>query len=120
MEPPCLDDPEMEPVVFEYRAFFIRLRNPLEPRVRDHHTNCYLLVDDTNYCQMLNWHNSGKSDPNRPYSGSEEDRELLNLERDVWDWLEAWELVELRPIGPEDSEYFATDKLLNGPKGIYG
>ncbi len=32
-------------------------------------------------------------------------------EKEVWDWLMEWELVELKPIGPEDSEYFITDLL---------
>lgn len=36
--------------------------------------------------------------------------------KEVLDFLCEWELIELRQIGPEDSEYFATDLLLNGGK----
>ena len=32
----------------------------------------------------------------------------------VWNWLVEWEFVELRKIGPEDSEYFALPRLLEG------
>jgi hypothetical protein len=34
--------------------------------------------------------------------------------REIYLWLQEWEFIELRPIGPEDSEYFATDKLTGG------
>ena len=31
--------------------------------------------------------------------------------KEVWEWLTEWNYVKLIPIGPEDSEYFATSKL---------
>ena len=45
------------------------------------------------------------SDPN--------DKAAWDLQQEVWGWLMEWELVELKAIGPEDSEYFATEKLTN-------
>lgn len=40
-----------------------------------------------------------------------EHRERESIYREIWEWLVEWEFVQLQPIGPEDSEYFATDKL---------
>ena len=34
--------------------------------------------------------------------------------KEIWEWLTEWEYVKLIPIGPEDSEFFATDKLTGG------
>lgn len=31
--------------------------------------------------------------------------------KEIWDWLVEWELVALRKVGYDDSEYFATKKL---------
>ena len=31
--------------------------------------------------------------------------------KEIWEWLTEWNFVKLIPIGPEDSEYFATSKL---------
>jgi hypothetical protein len=36
--------------------------------------------------------------------------------KEIWELLSEWNLVELRQIGPEDSEYFATDKLTGANK----
>lgn len=40
-----------------------------------------------------------------------EHRKVWDAGRDVMQWLCDHEFVQLRPIGPEDSEYFATSKL---------
>jgi hypothetical protein len=37
--------------------------------------------------------------------------ELWKLHREIYDWLQEWELAVLQPIGPEDSEWFATTNL---------
>lgn len=31
----------------------------------------------------------------------------------IYKWLKEWDLIELRPMGPEDFEYFATATLLS-------
>jgi hypothetical protein len=71
-------------------------------------------VDSDGYCELRDW----KYFEQRPkrsggYNLSDaEDAAKWEAMREVWSWLSEWELVELKPIGPEDSEYFATEKLL--------
>lgn len=43
--------------------------------------------------------------------GAREEGWDVAIRQEVWEYLREQELVELRPIGPEDSEYFATSKL---------
>lgn len=43
--------------------------------------------------------------------------EKQDIQRAIYEWLKEWELIELRPIGPEDSEYFATAALTCGTEG---
>src|SRR5215831_11092115 len=40
-----------------------------------------------------------------------EDKKIWDTRIEVLEWLHEWELIVLRRIGPEDSEWFATDKL---------
>lgn len=104
----------LEPDKFEYKLFYLRMPNSLDRKTGDT-ISCYLSVDQYGYCQLMDWYFFHRRDPHRPYHLSEqEDAELYECERLVWEWLAEWELVELKPIGPEDSEYFATDKLLGG------
>ncbi len=92
----------------------ITVRVPPKPRMKGEkaaRTNYQvtLLIDEHNYIEITNW-----------IWGSVRFLEGTALEvshdirKEIWDWLEEWELVVLRPIGPEDSEYFATDKLIEG------
>ena len=46
-----------------------------------------------------------------PQQGEYNSVESYAQRKEVWDWLMEWELVELKPIGPEDSEYFITHEL---------
>lgn len=39
--------------------------------------------------------------------------------REIIAWLEEWGFVQTRQIGPEDSEWFATEKLVNLPQKNY-
>jgi len=55
--------------------------------------------------EMFRWFNDTRG-LHTPYS-----TEIWNIEREIYEWLSEWELVKLVAIGPEDSEYFATDKL---------
>lgn len=103
-------DRGMEPEKFEYRLFYIRMPKMLDRKTGDTIT-CRLSVDQYGYCELVDWYYFGKRDPHEPYNS--ETMYLYECEREVWDWLAEWELVELRPIGPEDSEFFATDKLTN-------
>lgn len=55
----------------------------------------------------------GKTGPKRGgYRLSDpKDLEIWETDKEVWEWLSEWGFVELHRIGPEDSEYFATEKL---------
>ena len=46
-----------------------------------------------------------------------EDRKVWDTQKEIWGYLSEWELVTLKRIGPEDSEYFACDKLTRYPEG---
>jgi hypothetical protein len=48
------------------------------------------------------------TDANKPAGHREAS---IAAQQEIWEWLVEWELVRLIPIGPEDSEYFATSKL---------
>lgn len=64
--------------------------------------------DDPHYINNLNWSWFGARNP---LTYNSKNWHLLDIEKEVFNWLHEWELIELRPISPEDSEYFATDKL---------
>ena len=42
-----------------------------------------------------------------------DNRSVNSLLQEIYDWLVEWELAEWRAIGPEDSELFATEKLMS-------
>ena len=74
-------------------------------------------VDSNDYCELDGWHFFGhrpKRDGTGYYLSKPEDAIIWEAMTHVWTWLAEWEYVELRQIGPEDSEYFATDKLKEG------
>jgi hypothetical protein len=70
-----------------------------------------VVIDEDGLCELQDWRWGEFRDPHRPYRAFAEDRKLWDAMHEVWSWLSEWEYVELKPIGPEDSEYFATDKL---------
>lgn len=45
-----------------------------------------------------------------------DNRSVNSLMQEIYEWLVEWELAEWKAIGPEDSELFATEKLLSCPK----
>jgi hypothetical protein len=78
----------------------------------------YLVVEEGGYTELWDWRWFGKRDPHRSYKLTvPEDRELWDAMREVWSWLREWEYVELKPIGPDDTEYFATKKLTGEESG---
>jgi hypothetical protein len=75
----------------------------------------HIRVAEDGMCELWDWGWYGRRDPHRPYRLTDpNDKALWDTMKKVWKWLEEYELVELRPIGPEDYEFFATDKLLGG------
>lgn len=42
-----------------------------------------------------------------------------SIVKEIIDWLVEWELVQIRQIGPEDADWFATEKLINTPQENY-
>jgi hypothetical protein len=82
------------------------------PPVQRPPCSAYVLVLEYGQCELHDWYWFGKRDPHKPYQlMNPVDKELWDAMQEVWYWLEEWELVERRKIGPEDSEYFATDRL---------
>lgn len=67
-------------------------------------------VEENDYASLDNWRWGEHRQP-RSHVYSAENRHLMETEQEVWEWLKEWEFVELKAIGPEDSEYFATAKL---------
>jgi hypothetical protein len=97
---------------------------PLQSKLIGEHRTCYaspvwadVHVDDNDYCELHSWMFFGhrpKRDGTGYFLQKPEDAIIWEAMTHVWKWLEEWEYVELRPIGPEDKEYFATDKLKEG------
>lgn len=75
----------------------------------DYWANVYV-EPGTGYCEMHGWKWGEYRQP-RPAVYSSTNWHLLEVEKRVWEWLVEWELIELKPIGPDDAEYFATPKL---------
>jgi len=81
-------------------------------------TVIYLDVDDTDYSEPP-WESEplymiqGMNERISSWFGERLDKMTWEAKNDIWAWLMEWELVVLRKIGPDDSEYFATQKLLD-------
>lgn len=108
-EPDVYDDklqPQFAPIGVTYRVV-----------VPDEYKHDYwadvVVEPGTDYCRLDGWKWGEYRQP-RPAAYSSANWHLLEIEREVWSWLREWELVELKSIGPEDSEYFATERLTNG------
>jgi hypothetical protein len=102
---------DMEPKV-TLGDIIVEIRVPLD-RMK-HKTNemgsATLTIErESGYVAGFDWYWFGVKNP-RSYN--KENWHLLDVRKEVVDWLHEWELIETRPIGPEDSEYFATDKLM--------
>lgn len=76
----------------------------------DYWANVY--VEENDYCELHGWRWGEYRQP-RPAIYNSDNFHLLEVEKRVWEWLKEWEYVELRNIGPDDAEYFATDKLVS-------
>lgn len=73
-----------------------------------------LWVREDGYAEIQDFKFYGERGPMNVHSQlkhPEEAHKAWEAQKEVWDWLMEWELVELKPIGPEDSEYFITDLL---------
>jgi hypothetical protein len=74
---------------------------------------CYIDVEDTGYVQITEWEYRGEKSRRGGWRFSNEaDKKNYDAYRVLLSILdEEMELIKLQPIGPEDSEYFATDEL---------
>jgi hypothetical protein len=71
-----------------------------------------LVFPDDGLCELHDWYWFGQKDQHKPYRLTDpEDKARWDAMQEVWFWLREWELVELKKIGPDDSEYFATERL---------
>lgn len=110
-----LYDDEMEPKHGHWaELYYVRLpdKSSTWARVRLA-AQAWIAVHYDGYCELHRWHWFGKSNKQGGLNlSNQEDAEIYEAEQEVWNWLQEWGLVELKPIGPEDSEYFATEKLV--------
>lgn len=74
---------------------------------------CTLTVDEHGYVEFDDWFwNGEKRKPGGYRFSNPEDVKRYEACHEMQEYLaEVEELIELKPIGPEDSEYFATEKL---------
>lgn len=74
---------------------------------------CTLSVDEHGYVEFNDWFwENQKRKPGGYRLSNPEDLARWEAMRELQEYLrDVEELIELKPIGPEDSEYFATDKL---------
>lgn len=105
-EPDVYDD-KLQP---EFSATWITYRVTVPGEYRHDYWADVLVEPGTDYCVLSCWKWGEYRQP-RPAIYSPSNWHLLEVEKRVWEWLVEWELVELKAIGPEDSEYFATTKL---------
>lgn len=74
-------------------------------------------LGDPHLVHLAHWHWFGVASP-KPAIYNSENWHLLDVRKEVYEWLVEWDLIRLQAIGPEDAEYFATDKLLELTKGV--
>jgi hypothetical protein len=74
--------------------------------------NVELAHSDPCLVDVKRWYWFGLHSNNTVVGTIEEIHKHQKARDEVYSWLTEWEFIELRQIGPEDSEYFATDKLL--------
>ena len=94
------DSNEPTPVYWG-RIYLLRLTH--EQTGRDQATSIWVNVDT--YDEL--------SVEKGTWLGEPVDRQNWAQVREILDWLVEWEYAEWRRIGPEDSEVFATEKLLS-------
>jgi hypothetical protein len=102
---------ENEPLVMQrYETYVVTLPSPIREALgRGNYPWVFLNVYEDGLATLDNcssWFNEATR-----HVSSE-----VAIRREIWEWLVEWELVELKPIGPEDWEYFITSKFLNRSK----
>ena len=94
---------ENEPrVAFQYTVYGVRV--PWRQDTRDITVNVSLIVYDQDNLVSIDFNRT-------TWDLGDLTEDVKQHAQAIWDWLSEWELVELKRIGPEDSEYFATDKF---------
>jgi len=90
----------------EPKSYSIGVIRQYRVEIPNQHYNFYavLSVREDNYAEIDGFKFDGVTGPVT---------ESFAQTQEVWSWLQEWDYVVLKPIGPEDSEYFATDKLTN-------
>jgi hypothetical protein len=105
---------EVEPYAKPYGTMFrVAYNNPSQRGSKNRFKEsawAYVCVQDDGLAELWKWYWFGIRSPEHAMPLGYDPR-LDLAKQEVWEWLMEWELIELRPIGPEDSEYFATLKL---------
>jgi hypothetical protein len=71
-----------------------------------------LEVSNDGYCELHLWRLDGTTYKSRPFRpGDPKDAAYMESRQQMLGLLEEEELIELLPIGPEDKEWFVTEKF---------
>ncbi len=75
-------------------------------------------IENDGYANLESWRWGDFRSVRGPGAGYRfpEDRERYDAMQEVYEWLREWDIIELRRIGPDDSEYFATDEFLEAAR----
>jgi hypothetical protein len=101
----------MEPKV-QRGDIIVRIDVPVDPMAVTSKGTGWAILHierESEYISSFDWYWFGERSS---HSYNSENWHLLTTRKEVVEWLHEWELIETRPIGPEDAEYFATDKLM--------
>jgi len=101
----------------EPEAHLVQTIRQYRIEIPNQHYEYYAVVSvrEDGYCELDDFKFDGIRGPKQGggYKLSDpEDKALWDTQQDVWGWLQEWDYVSLKPIGPEDSEYFATESLM--------
>lgn len=96
-------------IAYNAVVYLLRLENYLKVPNRTHRVMplVYIEVDTYGWISIRSYHWFGAV-------SSEGTR--WPVMQEILHYLQEWEYAELKPIGPEDAEWFATDKLLELPR----
>ena len=102
-------DDNNEPIVrFNQAVYYVGLPSEVQMTMPTNEIPyVYVGVDKYGLVELVNFNWFGQ------YSRNVDSTKQGGIRREIYQWLEEWEIIESRRIGPEDSEWFATKKLLD-------
>lgn len=101
---------EMKPLIEPRATYTVRVPN------HDWTHWAQIHAEEDDLVELEDWRWGDVRDVHRPLRPHDPgDQKIIAARNEVWEWLAEWEIVRLRPIGPEDSEYFAGEALTSTP-----